>query len=400
MKIKMMSNIDDINLITVIGAGTMGHEIAQVALMGGFKPVILNDLNNIILEKAANKIENGLKRLEAKGKLKEGQTASNLMENLIKEEDLKRAVSQADFIVEAIPEIMKLKQDLFDKLGTLAPKHTILATNTSTMSITKIASSSGRPDKVIGCHFFTPIVVLRLIEIIKGDKTSKKTVEIAKKVCQQLPALKGKRFLPVLEKESPGFIVNRLTIGTSAYLNWLLDFAIENHIPLEQIDADAKELMEIGPFARWDYLGLDVIYNVMKYFEDVISPQFAPGKILTKLVNEGKLGRKIGKGLFEWKDGQPIMNKDIKAGLFDLDLVMAIQLNEGCKLLEEGIVSGYKIIDDSMMAGMSTPGPFSAGKKSFEKWTKLLEDFVEKSNISYLKPCELMKSGKFIQMRK
>ncbi len=400
MKIKTMSNIDDINLIAVIGAGTMGHEIAQVALMGGFKPVILNDLNNKILEKAANKIENGLKRLEAKGKLKEGQTASNLMENLIKEEDLKRAVSQADFIVEAIPEIMKLKQDLFDKLGTLAPKHTIFATNTSTMSITKIASSSGRPDKVIGCHFFTPIVVLRLIEIIKGDKTSKETVEIAKKVCQQLPALKGKRFLPVLEKESPGFIVNRLTIGTSAYLNWLLDFAIENHIPLEQIDADAKELMEIGPFARWDYLGLDVIYNVMKYFEDVISPQFAPGKILTKLVNEGKLGRKIGKGLFEWKDEQPIINKDIKAGLFDLDLVMAIQLNEGCKLLEEGIVSGYKIIDDSMMAGMSTPGPFSAGKKNFEKWTKLLEDFVEKSNISYLKPCELMKSGKFIQMRK
>lgn len=400
MRIKMMSNIHNINLITVIGAGTMGHEIAQVALMGGFKPVILNDLNNEILEKAVNRIENGLKRLEAKGRLKEGQTASNLMEDLIIEEDLKKAVSQADFIVEAIPEIMKLKQDLFEKLGKLAPKHTILATNTSTMSITKIASSSGRPDKVIGCHFFTPIVVLRLIEITKGDKTSKDTVEITKKVCQQLPALKGKRFLPVLEKESPGFIVNRLTIATSAYLNWLLDFAIENHIPLEQIDADTKELIEIGPIARWDYLGLDVIYNVMKYFEEVLSPQFAPGKNLTRLVNEGQLGRKNGKGLFEWKDGQPIINKDIKAGLFDFDLFMAIQLNEGCKLLEEGIVSGYKIIDDSMMAGMDNPGPFGAGKRNYKIWTQLLEDFVVKSGLTYLSPCELMKSGKFIQMRK
>lgn len=395
-----MVDINNINSIAVIGAGTMGHEIAQVNLMAGFKPVILNDLNDKILEKAAGKIENGLRRLEAKGVLKNRFTASNLMKNLIKEEDLRKAVSQADFIVEAIPEIMKLKQDLFEKLGKLAPEQTILATNTSTMSITEIASSSGRPDKVIGCHFFTPVVVLRLIEIIKGKETSYQTVDITKKICQQLPALKGKRFLPVLEKESPGFIVNRLIIGTSAYLNWLLDYAMENDIPLEQIDADTKELMEIGPFAKWDYLGLDVIYNVMKYFEEVLSPQFAPGKTLTKLVNEGQLGRKTGKGLFEWKEGQPIINKDINAELFNLDLFMAIQLNEGCKLLKEGIVSGYKIIDDSMIAGMDMPGPFGAGKRNYERWTNLLEDFVEKSRISYLKPCELMKSGKFIQMRK
>ena len=152
----------------------------------------------------------------------------------------------------------------------------------------KIALSSGRPDKVIGCHFFTPIVVLRLIEIIKGKETSENTVLITKEVCQKFPALKGKRFLPVLKKESPGFIVNRLIIGTSAYLNWLLDYAMENDIPLEQIDADTKELMEIGPFAKWDYLGLDVVYNVLNYFKEVLSDDFTPGKILTKLVNNEK----------------------------------------------------------------------------------------------------------------
>lgn len=399
-RIKIMIDINNIKTVAVIGAGTMGHEIAQVALMGGFNPVILNDLNNDILKRAANKIESGLRRLEVKGKLKESFTASNLMEHLIIEEDLKKAVSNADFVFEAIPEIMELKQELFKKLGILTPEHTILATNTSTMSITEIASRSGRHNKVIGCHFFTPIVVLRLIEITKGDKTSIETVEITRKVCQRFPALKGKRFLPVLEKESPGFIVNRLTIGNSAYLNWLLDYAIENNIPLEQIDADTKEFMEIGPFARWDYLGLDIIYNVMKYFEEVLSPQFAPGKTLTKLVHEGHLGRKNGKGLFEWKDGKPIINKDIKAGLYNLDLSMAIQLNEGCKLLEEGIVSNYKLIDDSMIAGMDMPGPFSSGKRNYKKWSKLLEDFVEKSGLTYLSPCELMKSGKFIQMRK
>jgi enoyl-CoA hydratase/3-hydroxyacyl-CoA dehydrogenase len=396
---KALVEIDNRYKIAVIGAGTMGHEIAQVVLMGGFKHVILNDLNNEILEKAVNKVKNGLKRLEAKGKLKEGYTASTLMENLNTEINLKETVSHVDFVFEAIPEIMTLKQKLFEKLGEFAPSHTILATNTSTMSITQIGACSGRPEKIIGCHFFTPIVVLRLIEIIKGKKTSETTVEITKKVCEKLPALKGERFLPVLKKESPGFIVNRLTIGTGLYLNWLLDYAMEKGIPLEQIDADARELMDIGPFARWDYLGLDVIYNVLKYFEETVSPDFSPGKTLTMLVNEGRLGKKTGKGLFSWSEGQPQINKEKKAGIFNLDLSMAIQLNEGCKLLEEGIVSDYKMIDKTMITGMDTPGPFGAGKRNYKKWSNLLETFVKKTGLTYLSPCDLMKSGKFIQMR-
>ncbi|MFX0143411.1 MAG: 3-hydroxyacyl-CoA dehydrogenase family protein [Candidatus Hodarchaeota archaeon] len=395
-----MVNMNNIMEIAVIGAGTMGHEIAQVALMGGFKPVILNDLNNDILEKAFHKIKNGLERLEVKEKLREGFTAESLMKNLKLQVDLKKAVSNVDFVFEAIPEIMELKQNLFAKLGKFTPEHTILATNTSTMSITEIASSSGRSDRVIGCHFFTPIVVLRLIEIIKGKETSEETVEIAKKVCQEFPALKGKRVLPILKKESPGFIVNRLTIGTGLYLNWLLDYAMKNDIPLEQIDADVKDLMEIGPYARWDYLGLDVIYNVLKYFEKTVSPDFCPGATLSKLVSEGQLGRKTGKGLFTWKEGKAIIDKTKRAGLLDLELMMAIQLNEGCRLLEENVVTGYKMIDETMLAGMDTPGPFSMGKKNYEKWVKLLEDFVEKSKIPYLNPCNLMKSGKFIHMRK
>ena len=395
-----MEELEKLETIAVIGAGTMGAEIAQVALMGGFKPVILNDLDNTILKRAASKIEHGLKKLAAKKRLKEGFTPSNIMENLIIEPDLQKAVSGADFIIEAIPEIMSLKQDLFEDLGKYAPEHAILATNTSTMSITEIASASGRPDKVIGCHFFTPIVVLRLIEIIKGSKTSEKTVEITKNICQKLPALKGKRFLPLLTKESPGFIVNRLTIGTSLYLNWVLDDAMEKKIPLGYIDADLESLMEIGPFEKWDYLGLDVIFNVLNYFNKTVSPEFSPGKTLTKLVNEGKLGKKTGKGLFEWIEGKSVIDKTKQANLFNIDIFMAIQLNEGCRLLEDGIVSNYKTIDDTMMAGMDIPGPFGAGKRNYQKWTKILEDFVEKSGLNYLTPCNLMKSGKFLEMRK
>jgi len=378
----------------------MGHEIAQVALMGGFKTVILNDLTEEIINKAAIKIKNSLERLESKGKLNEGYTATNLMDNLVKEVNLEKALSNADFIVEAIPEVMILKRRLFEKLGKFAPNHAILATNTSTMSISEIASTSGRPDKVIGCHFFTPIVVLRLIEIIKGKKTSEDTVKIVKEICEKFPALQGKRLLPILQKESPGFIVNRLTITTGLYLIWLLEYSREKGIPLENIDADAESLAEIGPFAKLDYFGLDTTYNVMSYFAEVLSPEFSPGKTISNLVNNGHLGKKTGKGLFDWKGGKLNISKTEKAGLFNVELFMAIQLNEGCRLLEDKIVSGYKIIDDTMMAGMNLPGPFGPGKRNYEKWTRLLEDFVENSGIKYLKPCKLMKSGDFVNMRK
>ena len=395
-----MVNIDDINTIAVIGAGIMGHEIAQVALMGGFNTVILNDLSAEVLDDAGKRIKIGLEKLESKGKLNEDYTSTNLIDRLVKEVSLEKAVSNADFVVEAIPEIMELKKALFKQLGEFTPEHTILATNTSTMSITEIASASRKSPKVIGCHFFTPIVVLRLIEIIKGKKTSENTVEIAKAVCQRFPALQGKRFLPIIQKESPGFIVNRLTGATSLYLDWLLEFSRKKGIPLGKIDADAEDLAEIGPFEKLDHLGLDTVYNALNYFANELSPEFAPGKTLTNLVRNGNFGKKTGKGLFDWKDGKPNIFKNEKAGLFNVELFMAIQLNEGCRLLEDGIVSSYKLIDDTMMAGMSLPGPFGSGKRNYERWARLLEEFVKNSGINYLKPCNLMKSGGFIKMRK
>jgi enoyl-CoA hydratase/3-hydroxyacyl-CoA dehydrogenase len=395
-----MVAIKDINTITVVGAGIMGHEIAQVALMGDFKTVILNDLTEEIINSAVIRIKNGLERLELKGKLNEGLSTTILMDNLVKEIDLEKALSKADFVIEAIPEVMVLKKELFKKLGEFAPKHAIFATNTSTMSISEIASTSGRPDKVIGCHFFTPVVVLRLIEIIKGKKTSEDTVKTVKDVCQKFPSLQGKRFLPVLQKESPGFIVNRLNAVSFLYLNWLLEYSMEKGIALENLDADAESLAEVGPFAKLDYLGLDTVFNAMNYFAEAVSSDFTPGKTIKGLVNKGNLGRKTGKGLFNWKGEKLEVHKKEKAGVFNVELFMATQLNEGCRLLEEKIVTGYKIIDDAMMAGMNLPGPFGPGRRNYSKWTSLLEDFIKKSGITYLKPCNLMKTGDFINMRK
>ncbi|GAH21254.1 unnamed protein product, partial [marine sediment metagenome] len=275
-----------------------------------------------------------------------------------------------------------------------------LATNTSTMSISKIAEASSRPEQVIGMHFFTPIPLLRLIELIKGEKTSQEAFNLGVAIGQKLPALKGKRYIAKIEKESPGFIVNRLTIATSLLFNWILDMATDKGIPYEKIDNDFVSSPELGPLAKWDYFGLDVSCDVLNYFVKEISPEFTPGKTLTNLVKAGNLGRKTGKGIYEWFEGKPKISFHEKAGLFSPEHYYAIQLNEGCRLLEEKIVSGYKVIDETMLAGMDMPGPFGAGRKNYEKWSQMLDDLSELTGIAYFRPCNLMKSGNFLKMRK
>jgi len=149
---------------------------------------------------------------------------------------------------------------------------------------------------------------------------------------------------------------------------------------------------------------LDTMVHVMNYYKETLSSDFEPPKIVKDLVAAGNLGAKTGKGFYDWSKGrEAIVEKTKKAepaGMFDLVNTMAILLNEGCRILEEGVASGFKIIDDANMAGMNTPGPFGAGKNNWQEWSKLLEDLAKKTGKSYLKPCDLMKSGKFTEMRK
>ncbi|MFX1425117.1 MAG: 3-hydroxyacyl-CoA dehydrogenase NAD-binding domain-containing protein [Promethearchaeota archaeon] len=390
-----MIDISNFKEFAVVGAGTMGREIAQVAIMSDqFHKVKLWSRTQKTLDIATNFIETGLEKLETKGLLG-NNTTNNLMEKLVIENDFEK-VAKADFIVESVPEFMDLKKSIFEKLGYLVPKHTILATNTSTMSITEIASSSGRPDKVVGMHFFIPIPVLELIELIRGKKTSDETFEISAAIGESFPCIRGKKYIARVEKESPGFIVNRLTITSGAYIDWLTDVAMEKGIPLKDLNEDLVVPGQMGILAKRDYLGLDVIQNTAKYFEENVSPDFATGKALAKLINEGNLGRKTGEGYLEWsEDGKPITHGAKKANLGNLDCFMALQMNEGCRLLEEGIVASYEIIDKTIIAGMRTPGPFESGISKYKEWCNLLDDFADKSGKNYFRPTELMRSGNF-----
>ncbi|MFX1364248.1 MAG: 3-hydroxyacyl-CoA dehydrogenase NAD-binding domain-containing protein [Promethearchaeota archaeon] len=394
-----MIDINDFKEFSVIGAGTMGREIAQVAIMSDqFEKVNLWSRTQKTLDIADKFIENGIKKLEAK-ELLGGKSAKSILDKLVIEKDFEKA-SKADFIVESIPEFMDLKQSTFEKLGNLAPEYTILATNTSTMSITEIASSSGRPDKVVGMHFFTPIPVLELIELIRGEKTSDETFEISAAIGESLPYIGGKKFVARIEKESPGFIVNRLTIASGAYIDWLTDVAMEKGIPWKDLNEDLGVPNQMGGLAKRDYLGLDVIRNAAKYFEEIVSSDFATGKALAKLINEGNIGRKTGKGFLEWtEDGRPITDGAKKANIGNMECFMALQMNEGCRLLEEGIVSSYKTIDKTMIAGMRSRGPFEVGMNKYKEWCKLLDDFADKSGKNYFRPSKLMRSGDFLKYK-
>ena len=389
----------EIKNIVMIGAGLMGHNAAQIFLMAGYN-VTLVDIKDEFVDTGAAKIEEGLKKLEGKGRLGEGVSAASLMGNLKKSIDLASAVKDADFVVEAVVEKMDIKKQVFKTCDENAPPHCILATNTSTMSITEIASATNREDKVIGMHFFNPPILMRLVEIIAGEKSSDESMDIGVEVSKSLPCLKGKRFVPKVLKDRPGFIVNRLNAPVQIYLNWVFDQAAEKGIPWEQIDADAAGLMPMGPCELGDYVGLDTMFHVGNYYAETLSPDFKPGKVLTKMVEENKLGRKSPQGFFDWSAGRPKIDKSQKAGLFSVENSMAIMLNEGCRLLEEKVVTGFKVIDEANMAGMNTPGPFGGGKKQFEKWTKLLDDLADKTGKDYFRACELMKSGGFVSMRK
>ncbi len=429
----MMVSLENIKNIAVIGGGLMGAGIAQVALLSGYEKVTVIDLKSEILEKCQEDIQKRIEELES-GKFKElyleaignievaktidfeskkgdfksiGVLAnkvsiSTLMGRLKTETDISKGVFDADFVIEAVPEIMSLKQEIFKKMGQFAPKDTVLASNTSTMSITNIGKFSGREDKVIGLHFhvFYPLLGM-VIEITPGQKTSETSMNLGAEVSQDLPCLIGERFTVKLEKESPGLIANRTTLSGFFYYNWLLKQAESMGIPYEQLDAAGMS------FETFDRIGIDTVYNVLKYYEEVVSPDFTPAALLTDLVNKGRLGRKVGKGYYDWDENGPIRElprvepktMGFLAENIDAELFMALSLNESCKLLEEGVVKNYDIITRVLMKGNFIEGPFIQGKEKYKEWSEKLYKIAEKTGIPYLKPCEMMESGRFLSYK-
>jgi enoyl-CoA hydratase/3-hydroxyacyl-CoA dehydrogenase len=385
--------------IVMLGFGDMGKGIAQVCLMAGYNVTAVDVIDKIIQD-GLEYNKTGFEKLQEKGKLPKGITAADMMKKLKVNKDLIDAVKDADLVIEAVSEKPELKQKLCKDVIDNSPEHCIFASNTSSISITEIAQGCDKPENVIGIHFFNPAPLMRLVEVIKGDKASEETMNTGVRFAESLPCLRGERYVARVLKDRPGFIVNRVLAPNAIYNNYIVDLAYEKGIPWEQVDADlSNPSAPMSSLTLADFTGRDIAYNAGLYYAEKLSPDFKPGKVLTMQYNNGTLGKKTGKGYYDWSKGRPQPDLSTKAGLVDRQVFSAISANEGCRILEEGVVKSWKVIDEAILAGMNFPGPMQYATTNYKELTKVLEEYSEKLGKSYLKPCELLKSGKFVDMQ-
>ena len=277
--------------IVVIGGGTMGLDIAQVFAKKGFD-VVVRDINDDIIKASEGRLNKGLDKLVSKGKMDEAKKA-DILAHMTFTTDLNMA-ADADLVVEAAIENLDIKKSIFAELDKICKPETILATNTSSISITAIAAATKRPDKFIGMHFFNPATVMKLVEVIRGVNTSDETcaaiVELSKAI--------GKE--PVEVNEAPGFVVNKILIPM---INEAADLLYTGVASAEGIDTAMKlgANHPMGPLALGDLIGLDVCLAIMDtLYDETHDPKYRASLLLRKMVRAGTLGRKTGKGFFDY----------------------------------------------------------------------------------------------------
>jgi 3-hydroxybutyryl-CoA dehydrogenase len=281
-----------IETVGVIGAGTMGHGIAQVAAAAGYK-VLLRDVDRDSLARGIQAIERNLTKGIQLGKLTEDDRDSTLQH--IRGTTKLAEIANADLIVEAAPELLELKQEILREVETHSSKAFIFATNTSSLSITEIARASERPQNVVGMHFFNPVHIMRLVEIVVGKATGDDTVETVREVSRRL------RKEPIVVRDVPGFASSRLGVALGLEAMRMLEQGVAS---AQDIDT-AMELgynHPMGPLKLTDHVGLDIRLNIAEYlYRELGSETFRPPEVLRRMVEEGKLGKKTGEGFYDWR---------------------------------------------------------------------------------------------------
>jgi len=284
--------LEQVKKVAVIGAGSMGAGIAQVCSQAGFQ-VAMRDIDQKFVDGGFRRIRDPLMKRVDKGKMAK-EEVDRILANVKGTIDLKDAVHGAQVVIEAIIEKMDAKKALFAELDAVCPPEVVFASNTSSLSITEMASATKRADRFIGMHFFNPAPVMKLVEVIRGSETSDATTAFAKALAVKL----GKE--PVEVRESPGFVVNRLLVPM---MNEAFNLLMEGVATPEDIDKAMKlgTNMPMGPFELADYTGLDIGLDVMEVlFRETGDPKFRPSPLLRKYVRAGRLGRKSGRGVYDY----------------------------------------------------------------------------------------------------
>jgi len=283
--------MSEVEKISILGAGIMGSGIAQVASQSGYR-VTMVDVEDRFLQRGFDSIMKSLSKMQTKGKITEDRV-EKIRANIKGTTDFKHALEDADLVIEAVPEDLELKKQIFRDLDTTCSMHTILASNTSSLSITDLGAVTKRADKVIGMHFANPVPVMMGLEVILGADTSQDTLEVIRKVATKM----GKD--PHFCKDYPGFIGSRLL---NAFLNEAFWELFEGIASAEDIDRHCKQQFRhpMGPLELADFIGLDTLLSICEYLHKELHERFRPCPLIKQLVAAGHYGRKAGKGVYDY----------------------------------------------------------------------------------------------------
>jgi len=283
----------EIRTIAVLGAGTMGRGIAHVAALGGYR-TLLHDLQSEALSRACDTILENLDKGVERGKV-EAAAAESAKQNLNLSESLDEAAREADLVIEAVPETMELKLETFRQVAAVVPEHALLVSNTSALSITEMAAATGCPERFAGMHFFNPVHIMRLVELVRGLETSEETLVALRQVAETM----GKEVVVV--SESPGFVTSRINvlIGNEAFR-----MLQEGVASAEDIDKALKLGLNhpMGPFEMADLVGLDVRLSILEHLHATLGESYRPSRLLRQYVRAGRLGRKTGHGVYRYDE--------------------------------------------------------------------------------------------------
>jgi len=338
----------EVKKIAVIGAGAMGHGIAQIAAMSGFD-VTMRDISEEFVQAGMKRIRWSIGKFIEKGKISPSE-AEKTLKRIKPLVSLKEAVETADLIIEAVPEKIALKQQVFKEIDGYAPAHAILATNTSALPITEIAAATNRPEKVIGTHFFNPPALMRLVEVVMGEKTSENTRDVALDFAKKL----GKEAV-LCKKDVPGFIANRITISGTNLVAWMV---YKGEYTIEEVDAATmyKAGMPMGTFALLDFTGLDIAYHVMTFMEER-EANFEVSPLIKEKMEKGEIGVKAGKGFYNYPEKgkwvMPQISQD-KAEKFDPMNPTYVMVNVAAELIRKDIATPEDV-DKTLKLGFNMP---------------------------------------------
>jgi enoyl-CoA hydratase/3-hydroxyacyl-CoA dehydrogenase len=375
---------EEIQRVAVIGTGLMGHGIAQAFAVKGYEVNLLSRSRDS-LEKAVQEIEWSLGKFVEKGRISRDE-AEAALSRITTTTSYGEAARDIDLALESVSESMDLKRLVFSKIDANAPSHAIIATNTSTLSVTEMGKATGRPEKTAGMHWFIPPQLTRLIEVVKGDDTSSETINIIMDVSRRL----GKT--PILcKKDARGFIVSRILVAVFNEAFWTY---IRGEASKEQIDASAKYSggFPMGWFELVDYVGVDIEYDVSKILHEAHGERFQPCLEVTEpLVEEKKLGRKTGMGFYDWTKGRPRIPSEL-AGEYDIERSWAVAVNEAAWMVLEDVAE-----PESIDLGMKLGTGWSSGPCEYAD-NKGLDWMLDKLEAAYSQyPMELYKPSPLLK---